>query len=81
MAIVYEGELRILTHKEILLLILEMVKLFIGVQDIKVFENKILGNNINSYQKYTYQLNIINPLVSAGKYYFKNISIIVKNSK
>lgn len=54
--VVYEGILRKLTHKEILMLFVDFINCFIGVNDMSIYEEVI--DSSHTYQKCNYRIQI-----------------------
>ncbi|MEI4803208.1 hypothetical protein WAZ07_18305 [Bacillus sp. FJAT-51639] len=56
--VVYEGNLRCMTHKEILDMFVEIINYCIGTYEIYVQEEEIDNMNYNSYQTFKYEINL-----------------------
>lgn len=69
--VVYEGILRTLTHKEILMLFVDFINCFIGVNDICIYEEVIDGSH--SYPKCNYRIQIKKEWAGKKKIRFENI--------
>ncbi len=76
--IVYEGNLRKLSHEQILNVFYELIKLLNGTTSIKV-SKKMISKQYEYYPRYNYNIKIVNNLQQNGIYQFDNIFIEVDN--
>ena len=76
--IVYEGNLRELSHKQLLNVFYKLIKVLNGTTSIKV-SKKIISKQYEYYPRYNYNIKIVNNLHQNGIYQFDNIVIEVDN--
>lgn len=76
--VVYEGNLRCLTHKELLEMFTEIINYCIGSYEISVEEEKIDDFNNNSYQTFKYEVNIKVNKSEKKKVNYNNIYINIE---
>ncbi|WP_431809778.1 hypothetical protein [Brevibacillus agri] len=74
--VVYEGNLRTLTHKEILGLLVDVINCFIGASDIDIYEEAVESNF--TYQKCNYRIEVATDLVEKKTKIYHNICIHLK---
>ena len=72
--VVYEGNLRNLTHKEILGLIIEIISYFICANEIYVYKEELIDNS-NTYKKYSYRIDVVSDFVERKEGIYNNIVI------
>jgi len=77
--VVYEGELRCLTHKEILELIRKFVILLTDSKKITVNEEKQDDRGLQ-YPKCNYEIELIKDVVEPEEVQIENITFLIKNS-
>lgn len=77
--VVFEGELRKLSHADIIHLITDMIKCFIGATDLDIIEEPVpKSKSYKSYNYYTplfYTLNVKNDSIKKQQKKFENITI------
>ncbi|URZ02569.1 hypothetical protein CLAUR_025810 [Clostridium felsineum] len=73
--VVYEGNLRCMTHKEILEMFVEIINCCIGTYEVYVEEKKIDNHNNSSYETFKYEINLKVNKAKKKKLNYNNICI------
>ncbi|SFI02111.1 MULTISPECIES: hypothetical protein [unclassified Bacillus (in: firmicutes)] len=76
--VVYEGNLRCMTHKEILEMLAEIISYCIGTYEIYVEEEKMDNLNHSSYQTFKYDVNLKANKSEKKKLNYNNIYINIE---
>lgn len=76
--IVYEGSLTELSHKEILMKLVSIIKLLYGSRKMRVLKKPLPNQNL-LYPRFDYKLLLENPFIQCGIYQFDNIVIEINS--